>query len=151
MQIYAKLFTPVWKLLIVNIYKIFLLSAKLRTHLKVFMLRTNRHFNQLVALDWNSMLLKSKFMDKLVDYSYPCQLFCHSYGCNLPSGLLNRVCRHSIKALVKWRLDTMGLFVGLQIILPLQMCFWCTYNLLDLIYVVFILPWTFEFRGRNSI
>jgi len=34
--------------------------------------------------------------------------------------------------------------------LQLQMFFWCTFNLLDLIYLVFILPWTFEFWGRNS-
>ena len=85
------------------------------------MLRMDGYFNQLVALWLKFNVSKSSFMDKLVDYS--CQLFRPSYGCDLPSSLLNRVCRHSIKALVKWRLDTMGLFVGLQIILPLQMCF----------------------------
>jgi len=59
-------------------------------------------------LDWNSMVLKSRFMDKSVDYSDSCQLFCLSYGCNLPSGLLNRVCRRSIRVLVMWRLDAMN-------------------------------------------
>jgi len=55
-------------------------------------------------------------MNKSVDHSYLCQLFRPSYGCNLPSGFLNRVCRRFIRALVMWRLDTMGLFDDLQII-----------------------------------
>ena len=80
------------------------------------MVRMNHYFNQLVAFWLKFNVFKKQFYGKLVDHSYSRQLFRPSYGCDLPSGLLNRVCRRSIRALVMWRLDTMGPFVDLQII-----------------------------------
>ena len=96
------------------------------------------------------MFINSGFIEKFVWYSYQCQLFRPSLGCDLPSGLLNRVCRRNIRALVMRRLDTIDLLLIYKLYLQLQMCFWCTFNLLDLIYLVFILHWTLKFRGRNS-
>jgi len=96
------------------------------------------------------MFINSGFIEKFVWYSYQCLLFRHFYGCDLPSGLLNRVCRCYIRALVMRRLDTIDLLSIYKLYLQLQMCFWCTFNLLDLIYLVFILHWTLKFRGRNS-
>jgi len=74
-------------------------------------------------------------MNKSVDCSYSCQLFRPSYGYDLPSDLLNRVCRRSIRVLVMWRLDTIGILSIDKLYLQLQMCFWCTFNLLDLFYL----------------
>jgi len=96
------------------------------------------------------MFTNSGFIEKFVWYSYKCQLFRASYECNLPMGLLNTVCRRYIRALVIRRLDTIDLLSIYRLYLQLQMCFWCTFNLLDPVYLVFILPWTLEFQRRNS-
>ena len=86
------------------------------------------------------MFTNSCFIEKFVWYSYSCQPFRPSYGCDLPSSLLNSVCRRYIRALVIRRLDIMDLLSIYKLYLRLHMCFWCAFKLLDLIYWVSVLP-----------
>jgi len=96
------------------------------------------------------MFTSSGFIKKFVWYSYQYQLFRPSYGCGLPSGLLNRVCRHYIRALVMRRLDTIYLLSIWRTYLILKMCLYRIFRLFVFICLEIVLSWTLEFRGRNS-